>query len=160
MACRCSLPDGASGLVTVTQPQVGGLPTEVSTDKLDESALEAFFYDYCVIPTNRSISHGYLGSVQSMLHRQGWQSDLAKACKAVEYATQSTLLRTPVLMRKAELMYVDLLGSLAKMDSATFANSPESLKIAMLLGLYEVLLPQSWSAAEPTIDAFTDDYRG
>ena len=160
MACTFSLAAGASGLVSVTQPQVGDLPKEVSTDKLDESALEAFFYDYCVVSTNRSISHGYLGSVQSVLHRQGLQSDLAKACKVVEYATQSTLLRKPVLLRKAELMYVDLLGSLYKMDSATFANSPESLKIAMLLGLYEVLLPQSRSAAEPTIDAFTDNYRG
>ena len=171
MACKFSLPAGASGLVTVTQPQVGSLSQEVSTDKLDESALdeaaldefalEAFFYDYCVVSTNQSLSRGYLGRVHLRLHRKGCQSDLAKACKVVEYARQSTLLRRPVLMRKAELMYIDLLGSFAKaMDSATFAKSADSLTIAMLLGLYEVFLPQPWSAADPKIDAFTDDCRG
>ena len=160
MARKCSLPAQASGPVPQMQPKDGGLPQEISKEKFDEFALRAFFYDFCVISTNQSLSRGYLGSLELMLHRRGWQSDLAKACKVVEFASHSTLLRRPGLMRKAELMYHDLLGSLAKaIDSAAFADNAESLTIAMLLGLYEVFLPQPWSAADPTIDAFTDDCR-
>ena len=146
MARKCSLPARSSGLVPDTQPKDGGLPREVSKEKLEEFAVRGFLYDYCVVSTNQSLSRGYLGSLELMLHRRGWQSDLAKACKVVEGASHGTLLRRPDFLRKAELMYHDLLGSLAKaIDSAAFVNNAESLTIAMLLGLYEVLLPQSWS---------------
>ena len=146
MARKCSLPGETPGSVPDTQPKDGGLPKEVSKEKLDEFALRGFFYDYCVVSTNQSLSRGYLGSLELMLYRRGWQSDLAKACKVVEYASHGTLLRRPGLMQKAELMYHDLLGSLAKaIDGAAFANNAESLTIAMLLGLYEVLLPQQLS---------------
>ena len=147
MARKCCLPADTSSLVTDTQLKDGGLPKEVSKEKLEEFALRGFVYDYCVVSTNQSLSRGYLGSLEVMLYRRGWHSDLAKACKVVEYANHGTLLRRPGLMRKAELMYHDLLGSLAKaIDSAAFANNAESLTIAMLLGLYEVLLPQPWSS--------------
>ena len=160
MARKCSLPARASGSVPEMQSKDGGLPQEISKEKFDEFALQAFFYDFCVISTNQSLSRGYLGSLELMLHRRGWQSDLAKACKVVEFASHSALLRRPSLMRKAELMYHDILGSLAKaIDSAAFADNAESLTIAMLLGLYEVFLPQPWPATDPTIDAFTDDCR-
>ena len=114
-------------------------PREVSDEKVEEFALRAFFYDYCIISTNHSISRGYLSGLESMLNRLGWQSDLAKACRVVAFATHGIKLARPRLARKAEMFYDDLLGSLVKaIQDPAFVNTSESLTIAMLLGLYEV----------------------
>ena len=118
-----------------------GLPVETSDEKVEEFALRAFLYDYCIVSTNRSLSRGYLNGLELMLHRLGWQSDLAKACKAVAFADHGIKLRRPGLVRKAEVSYHDLLGPLAKaIQNSAFVNTAESLMIAMLLGLYEVFL--------------------
>lgn len=121
-------------------------PREVSNEKVEEFALRAFFYDYCIISTNPSISRGYLNGLESMLNHLGWQSDPAKACKAVAFASHGIKLSRPGLTRKADILYNDLLRSLAKaiLDPA-FVNNIESLTIATLLGLYEVHLSQKRS---------------
>ena len=114
-------------------------PREVPDEKVEEFALRAFFYDYCIISTNHSISRGYLDGLELMVNRLGWQSDLAKACKVVAFASHGIKLSRPGLTRKAEIFYDDLLGSLAKaIQDPACVNTVESLTIAMLLGLYEV----------------------
>ena len=138
MALKCHLPVRVSGPGTDIVPE-DSLPQEVSDDKDEEFALRAFFYDYCIISNNRSLSRGYLDGLELMLHHLGWQSDLAKACKVVAFSNQSIKLHRPALARKAEISYHNLLGSLAKaIKKPAFVNTAESLMIAMLLGLYEV----------------------
>ena len=118
-------------------------PREVSDEKVEEFALRAFFYDYCIISTNHSISRGYLDGLESMLNCMDSQSVAAKACKTVAFASHGIKLCRPGLTRKAEMLYNDLLAALAKsILDPTFINSMESLTIVTLLGLYEVYL--SW----------------
>jgi hypothetical protein len=126
---------------------------EVPEEKVEEFALGAFFYDYPIVSTNREISRGYLDGLEGMLHNLGLQSDLAKACKVVGFANHGIKLRRPRLVNKAEVMYQDLLGSLARaIEDPRFANGSESLMIAMLLGLYEVCLslikPPMWHVTD------------
>lgn len=143
LARKCSLPVRASSPGTGILPE-DSRPKEVSAQKAEEFALQAFFYDYCVVSTNQSLSRGYLGGLESMLHRLGLQSDLAKACKVVGFANHGIKLRRPLLTRKAEVLYHELLGSLARaIGKPGFANTAESLIIAMLLGLYEVSLSRA-----------------
>lgn len=76
-----------------------------------------------------------------MLRELGTQSDLAKACKVVGYASHGIKLRRPVLTQQAEVMYHELLGSLARaIENGAYADTAESLMVAMLLGLYEVVI--------------------
>ena len=146
MARKCSLPVRVSSLGTDILPE-DSRPKEVSDEKIEEFALRAFFYDYCIVSVNQSLSRGYLDGLELMLHHLGMQSDLAKACKVVAFASHGIKLRRPILTRKAEIFYHDLLGSLARaIENPAFANTAESLMIAMLLGLYEVLLYRDQSA--------------
>lgn len=140
IARKCSLPVRASGPGSDVVPD-DGLPEENSDEKVEEFALRAFLYDYCIVSTNHALSRGYLNGLELMIHHRGWQSDLAKACKVVAFADHGIKLRRPGLVRKAEISYHNLLGSLAKaIQDPGFVNTAESLTIAMLLGLYEVFL--------------------
>lgn len=138
MARKCRLPVRVSGPGTDIVPE-DSLPQEVSDEEVEEFALRAFFYDYCIVSMNHSLSRGYLDGLELMLHHLGWQSDLAKACKVVALANHGIKLHRPGLAQKAEISYHNLLGSLAKaIKNPAFVNTAESLMIAMLLGLYEV----------------------
>ena len=142
-ARKCSLP------VRVSTPGTGILPEdskpqEVSDEKIEDFALRAFFYDYCIISVNQSLSRGYLNGLEVMLHRLGWQSDLAKACKVVAFANHGIRLCRPILTHKAQVLYHDLLGSLGKaLANTAFGTAAELLVIATLLGLYEVFQTQT-----------------
>ena len=116
-------------------------PWEVSDEKIEELALRAFFYDYCIISPTHSISRGYLDGLELMLNRMSPQSVAVKACKTVAFASHGIKLSRPGLTRKAEMLYNELLAALAKaILDPTFINSMESLTIVTLLGLYEVYL--------------------
>ena len=105
---------------------------------------------------NQNLSRGYFSGLEVMLHRLGWQSDLAKACKVVAFANHGIKLCRPVLTHKAEVLYHDLLGSLGKaLADTAFATAAELLVIAALLGLYEVVFNPDSSTA----DSMTDVYR-
>ncbi len=114
-------------------------PKEVSEDEIEEYALRSFFYDYPVLSTNREVSRGYLDGLEGMLRHLGPKSDLARACKVVACAGLGIRLCRPGLIKKAEVLYQDLIGSLVRaIEDPAFATSAESLMTAMLLGLYEV----------------------
>ncbi|KAE9382116.1 hypothetical protein N431DRAFT_321891 [Stipitochalara longipes BDJ] len=116
-------------------------PIEVPEEQVEQFALGAFFYDYPIISTNRELSRGYLDGLEGMVQQLGLESDLAKACKVVAFATHGIKLRRPVLIQRAENFYQDLLGTLARgIEDPVFATSTESLMIAMLLGLYEIIM--------------------
>jgi hypothetical protein len=146
MARKCRLPVRVPVPGTDILPE-DSRPREVSDEKIEEHALRAFVYDYCIVSTNRSISRGYLDGLELMLHHLGLQSDLAKACKVVAFADHGLKLCRPVLIRKAEVLYHDLLGSLARaIEKPTSANTTEPLVVAMLLGLYEVFPSQPYQS--------------
>lgn len=152
-ARKCSLPVRVSSPDTDILPE-DGQPQEVSDEKVEEFALRAFFHDYCIVSYNQSLSRGYLDGLELMLHHLGRQSDLAKACKVVALANHGIKLHRPGLTRKAETLYHDLLGSMLKsIENTAFANTAEALMIAMLLGLYEVLLSPDRSMVESVINA-------
>lgn len=141
MARKCSLPVRVSGPGSDVLPE-DGRPKEVSEEKVEEFALRAFFYDYCIVSMNHSLSRGYLDGLELMLHELGLQSNLAKACKAVAFASHGIKLRRPGLTQKGEMLYYEVIGSLARaIQDPAFANTAESLMVAMLLGLHEVLRP-------------------
>ena len=154
-ARKCSLPVRVPAPGTDILPE-DSKPPEVSDEKVEDFALRAFFYDYCIISVNQNLSRGYLNGLEVLLHGLGWQSDLAKACKVVAFANHGIKLCRPILTHKAEVLYQDLLGFLGKgLANTAFATTAESLVIATLLGLYEVFLTPDQS----TVDSMTNVYR-
>ena len=154
-ARKCSLPVRVPAPGTDILPE-DSKPPEVSDEKVENFAVRAFFYDYCITSMNQSLSRGYLNGLEMMLDRLGWQSDLAKACKVVAFANHGIKLCRPTLTHKAEVLYHDLLGSLGKaLANTAFVTTAESLVTATLLGLYEVFLTPDRS----TVDLMTDVYR-
>jgi hypothetical protein len=138
-ARKCSLPKRLPVPGTNILPKES-LPSEVSEAESDQLALRAFFYDYCVLPTNQNLSRGFLSGLEKMAHRLGPTSDLAKACQAVGFGSHGKPLHRPTLVDKAERIYQELLGSLAKaIDSPILADVTEARLVAQLLGLYQVL---------------------
>lgn len=74
-----------------------------------------------------------------MLHRLGPQSDLAKACKVVAFASVGIKLGRPSLYSHAVTLYGELLISLAgSLENPAKAKCSETVIITLLLGLYEV----------------------
>lgn len=129
-----------------------GLPKEIPDGETEARSIQAFLYDYCVVPLDRQASRGYIAGLESMLVRLGLDSDLANACRAVAFANGGITLRRPLLTRKAEMLYAGLLGSLARaVVDPVLANTPESLMMAMLLGLYEVFRPHLDKSASQTV---------
>ncbi|KAF5863432.1 hypothetical protein ETB97_010063 [Aspergillus alliaceus] len=84
LARKCSLParDPAPGTDALPDD---AHPKEVTGEVVEESGLRAFFYDYCVVSTHRSLSRGFFHKLGGMVRFTGFRSDLAKACKVVEF---------------------------------------------------------------------------
>ena len=138
IARKCSLPVRISSSNSNVMPE-DSRPQEITDEKVEELALRAFVYDYCINSINLNLSKGYLNGLESMLHSLGWQSDVAKACKVVAFANHGIAKCRPGLSRKAGVLYHDLLGTLAEaIQDPANGNTTESLTIAMLLGFYEV----------------------
>ena len=137
-ARKCSLPIRIPLPGTDILPEET-LPPEVSQAQSNALALRTFFYDYCLISTNSNLSRGFLSSLETMAYHLGLKSDLVKACQAVAFACNGKPLHRPKLVRKAEVFYQELLGSLAKaIENRASANAAESKLVAMLLGLHQV----------------------
>jgi hypothetical protein len=137
-ARKCSMPMRIPIPGTNILPK-DNLPTETTQLESNSLALRAFFYDHCALSTNRNLSLGVLSGLEAMALRLGPKSDLVKACQAVGFASHGKSLHRPQLVRKAEVFYQELLGSLAKaIESPASTNLAEAKLIAMLLGLYQV----------------------
>ncbi|KAH8691975.1 putative C6 transcription factor [Talaromyces proteolyticus] len=141
IARKCSLP--------VRQPVTGsnilpadGRPIEVSEEKSDEYALRAFFYEYNLVSSHQATSRGFLRGLERAFYRHGPHSNLARACRLVASATYGIKLCRPFFLRQADQMYHDLLSSLAiSIDDLTSVSMrDESILVAILLGLYEIII--------------------
>jgi hypothetical protein len=147
-ARKCSLPIRVPIPGTDILPQ-DVIPKETSQVESNELSLRAFFYNFCITSTNPNLSRGFLASLETLAFRLGQKSDLVKACQAVAFASHGKPLNRPQLVYKAEKFYQELLGSLARaVEDPNLANAVESRLVAMLLGLYQVLI----SAIAPSID--------
>lgn len=138
IARKCSLPPRVPAPGTDLL-QRDGIPAETSQAESNALSFRAFLYDFCVIPTNKDLSKGYLSGLEAMARRAGLDSDLVKACQAVSFALHSKPLNRPTIVDKAAVFYHELLGSLAKtIQEPTVAGAAESKYVVMLLGLYQV----------------------
>lgn len=159
MERKCSSPALVVDLDTEILPKDGG-SQEVSEDQFDEFALRAFSDNYCISSTNHALSRGYLSGLGRMLRQLGWRSNLAKACKVVAFAHHGNIWHRPGLKRKAQILYYELLGTLANaIESSTHAHTAETMTIALLLGLYEVCLSRTRTDTGSKTDAPADSRR-
>jgi len=139
-ARKCSLPKRLPVPGTGVLPEEI-LPAEVSEAESDQLALKAFFYDYCIISTNQNLSRGFLSGLERMVYRLGPTSDLARACQAIGFGSHGKPLNRPRLVDKADRIYQELLGSLAKaIDSPNLSDTTEARLVAQLLGIYQVFI--------------------
>ncbi len=102
--------------------------------ELEESALAAFVYHYCLVPKRSSIEN-----LQTVLPHIGISSNLARAAKIGALANIGTRLGRPSLVQKAQILYSGMLPSFRTMV-ATMSSNAELLMTAVLLGLYEVCI--------------------
>lgn len=138
LARKCSLPVREPLPGTHTLPP-DTIPKEVNIDQVDQFALGAFFYDYCISSSNSSISPGFLTTLQHSFHTAKSHSMLKKACKAVAYASHGIKLNRPSLSHWGTELYHQLLAWFAAaIHGPVSAKSQEYLVVTMLLGLYEV----------------------
>lgn len=135
-------------------------PESTPDEQMESSALASFLYEYCLIPRNRSLSHGYLDGLETLLARARPSSGLAQATNAVALASFGNRLNRPDLVVKSRLIYTGMLNSLQNMVSDTkMARTAEALLTVVLLGLYEVDLVLM--VMEPSVyfaDTCSDDY--
>lgn len=113
--------------------------SEVSEDDKCDYALRAFFYDFCIVHSVSNASRGFLSKLERTVNDLGQASILSKACQAVSYITHGQALRWPHLVDRAEVLYHEILGSLAgAIEQPTPKSNRESKLVAMILGIYEV----------------------
>lgn len=138
MARKCSLPARAPLPGTDVLPE-DGPPKEVSVERIEKYALQSFFYEYSILTVNSSLSGGFLARLESMVKRSGLKSPLADACRAAAFASGGLKLHRKYILDWGKNLYQDSIQHLAKLIRSSSATTPETLAIAILLGLYQVM---------------------
>ncbi|KAJ5538369.1 hypothetical protein N7494_007848 [Penicillium frequentans] len=152
MARKCSLAAREPVPGTDILPD-DGPPKEVTQNRIKELALQAFFYDYTDVSVNSSISGGFLGGLEPIVQDLGLDSHVANACKAAAFASNGLKLRRQFLIQQAETLYHELLGYLASSMQTPAASSHETLIIAILLGLYQMVVAEEANPGHHTAHA-------
>lgn len=138
MPRKCTLPVREPFPGTDSFP-ADDLPKEVTDEQETIYCLQSFLFEFCIAPLHDETQPGFLAGLQNMILYHGIHSNIAKACQAVAFASGGICLGRPVLTKKAETLYNDLLGELANaVAGVAIPAEAELLAIAMLLGLYEV----------------------
>ncbi|ETS79059.1 hypothetical protein PFICI_08912 [Pestalotiopsis fici W106-1] len=144
MARKCTLPKRTPIPGTRNDLPDDSIPPETTDAQSNAFCLRAFYYDFCVVSTNEHISQGFLPGIEKKVRRLGPKSDLARACQAVGFVSHAKPLNRPAIMRKSEAFYQELLGSLARaIDDPVTEPTKEAKSIAMLLGLYQMMIASS-----------------
>ncbi|EXJ90106.1 hypothetical protein A1O3_03175 [Capronia epimyces CBS 606.96] len=118
----------------------------VSPSNLDDAELEAlsvntFFADFCVPSRDRLLSRGFLDGLEPLVDHAGSSSDISKAVRVVALAATGNRNGRSGLLVKAKHIYGDLLRSFqTSISNPETANTAESLMVAVLLGLYEIII--------------------
>lgn len=109
--------------------------------QINDYSLRAFFYDYCIIPSNSALSRGYLQGLETLVTHLGPDSILSKACRAVSFGARGQALQRPALLDRGETLHQECLEALAGgMVLATPTAITEYQLVAMMLGLYQVFI--------------------
>jgi hypothetical protein len=115
------------------------LPSEISQAQSDWIAFRAFLYDFCIVPTDCSLSSGYLADLEQATRRSGPGSRLANACSAISFAAGAKVLRRPHLARRADDIYQWLVTGMIQYLAESSRPVPKDLSsVALLLGLHQV----------------------
>ncbi|KAL2062439.1 hypothetical protein VTL71DRAFT_6705, partial [Oculimacula yallundae] len=139
-ARKCTLPKRVPIPGTDILPE-DKIPSETTLEESKALSLRAFYYDFCITSTNQNLSRGFLPGLERMVNRLGPKSDLAKVCQAVACACHSKPQHRPQFVKRADTSYQQLLGSLArKIENTSSAVDAESRLVAMLLGLYQMVI--------------------
>lgn len=113
---------------------------------LESFALAVFVRDFCVPSTDHSVSRGFFDDLPALLEDPGHTSDLAQAAKAVGLAALGNRTSEQAFVQKTRRWYGDVLRSFPRtLSNPKTSSTPQALMTAVLLGLYEVLLPVSTS---------------
>ncbi|KAJ5259237.1 hypothetical protein N7478_012218 [Penicillium angulare] len=116
-------------------------------------ALQAFFYDYCIPTSHSSLSGGFLSGLEPMVRNLGLDSPVADACRAAAFASHGIKLHRKFLIYQAEILHQNLLRHLALRIQTPAANSKENLTIAVLLGLYQMIISEENNPGHHTAHA-------
>ncbi|KAH8681804.1 hypothetical protein BX600DRAFT_491961 [Xylariales sp. PMI_506] len=137
---KCSLPKRVPFPGSDILPR-DTIPRETTVEESHMLALRSFLYDFSTSSINRNISRGYLSGLVTLVQRLGPSSNVAKACQAVAFANRGRPLNRPRFVRKAQLLYQDLLLSSAKaLNSSRLTGTTELRLIALMMGLFQVII--------------------
>lgn len=114
-------------------------PKELLDRDVDDFTLRSFLHEFCIVPTGPTVSYGFLSGIEPALRKLSDQSNLAKACKMVAFASHGIKLNQPLSIAKAEKLNHSLVASLAVgLQHNSAASKKYDALIVMLLGIYEV----------------------
>ncbi|KAI1614931.1 hypothetical protein EDD37DRAFT_402492 [Exophiala viscosa] len=137
--------------VAIRRPPVLTL-TEWHTSEFEQTARDSFLQNYCIVPSDPSLSRGYLDGLPRLIEHYGPLSELSRVLTIVAFASYGNKHRRPEVAEKAKILYFELLQSFrSSILNVRTSNIVGSLMTAVLLGLYEIISTHdSTSAAHST----------
>ncbi|KAJ5661817.1 uncharacterized protein N7477_009433 [Penicillium maclennaniae] len=139
-ARRSSLPIGQRLPRTVALAK--DVPPKAVPDRdVDDSTLQSFLHEFCIVPTGSEVTHGFLSGMEPRLRRVNDRSNLAKACKMVALANHGVKLNRPDSIVEAEKLNHGLVSSLAVgLQNNSGASKKDDALVVTLLGIYEMII--------------------
>ncbi|KIV87030.1 hypothetical protein PV11_02602 [Exophiala sideris] len=136
----------------LTQRPPAPILAEWHTIEFEQTARDFFLHDYCIVPSDPSLSRGYLDGLPRLLEHCGPSSELSRVLTIVAFASYGNKYRRPEIAEKAKILYFELLQSFrSSILDVRSSNIVASLMTAVLLGIYEIISTHdSTSAAHST----------
>ena len=107
--------------------------------EIESLAFQTFIADYCISSSNRTVSRGYLNGLESLIEKAGPASSITQSCRIISLANLGKKSASPMLLQKAETLYLGFLPSFRlTISNEGKSTTIQSLITAVLLGLYEV----------------------
>ncbi|KAK6542745.1 hypothetical protein TWF694_006686 [Orbilia ellipsospora] len=115
-------------------------------------AINSFLYNYTLIPKDSHLSRGFLSGIPSLIENENGVSNISKAARIVIYASLKNTEHGSYFAHLASIWYLDLLQSFqASMANLSAKNTIESVTIAIILGLYEMISTTTENPSDHTI---------
>ncbi|KAI9148244.1 Transcription factor dbaG [Paramyrothecium foliicola] len=123
--------------LALTHGSLWGQPTD---DNLERRALDVFIHDYCLQPADPLLSRGYLQGVLKTIRETGTKSAVSNAARIIALEGIEFRYGRPLLRRKAQWLYqMELRAFQRRMVGQFSSRSVESICVAILFGLYEII---------------------
>jgi len=138
VAQQLSLNNSHRETVLIQRPPAPIL-AEWHTIEFEQTARDFFLQDYCIVPSDPSLSRGYLDGLPRLVEHYGPSSELSRVLTIVALASYGNKYRRPEVAEKAKILYFELLQTFrSSILDVRSSNIVASLMTAVLLGLYEV----------------------